>query len=495
MIKNRNFLKTEAGQLFILGICFIAGMFLFSMNTSPITPDMLGVDSSIFLLLGKGFASGKTLYVDLFDHKGPMIFLVNALGVSLGGRTGIFFVQCIAGLVSLTFLYRTVRILKPDENCLPWRTVLYVFIPGYTYFFYTFERGNLTEEYSLPFISISLFLFCKYAVNSDKSSAHSPAYAVFYGISFATLALFRLNNAIAVCAGIFVIFCNLLYKKETKNLFFNLAAGLFGMAVIIVPIVLYFDSKSALDEMIYATFLHNFEIAANTAHDSILEKPQIFLILYAPAAVSAFLWIVNLIKEKKLTLFDYLSCTILVLNFASLWIANRFPHYFAVFVPIYIVFIARYFPSVSLKKLSAFTLVCSFILSTAGLGYYDYYKNFNKYFVTKEISVRCETVKEDLKIIPEDEKDSVIGYQIKTDIYHYADIIPCYKYYTLQETWAITNPQILEDFMTWLETEKPLWLLKDAENNNETLERILDENYTEKERNDYIIIYRLKDNI
>lgn len=493
MLKIKNALKTEMGQLFILGICLIAGLFLFSMNTSPLTPDMLGVDSSIFSLLGKGIISGKTLYIDLFDHKGPLIFLVNALGHLLGGRTGIFFIQCITGLISLTFIYRTVRIIKPEGNCLPWKTLLYIFVPGYTYFFYAFERGNLTEEYSLLFICVSLYLFSKYASNSDETPMHSPVYAIIYGISFAALAFFRLNNAIAVCAGIFVIFCNLLYKKEFRNLFLNLAAGFFGMAVVIIPVVLYFSSQSALDEMIYATFLHNFKIAANTGHESILSTPQKFLILYAPAAVSAFLWIINLLKEKKLVLFDYLSGTILVLNFASLLIANRYPHYFNVFVPVYIVFIARYFPSVSFKKLSAFALSCSFILSVVGLGYYDCYKNFNKYFVTKEVSARCEVIKEDLKIIPDIEKDSVIGFQIKTDIYHYADIIPCYKYYTLQETWAITNTQILEDFLIWTETEKPLWVLKDTENTNDLFEEILDKYYEEKEKNEFITIYRLKD--
>ncbi|MBP3697555.1 MAG: hypothetical protein J6J45_08435 [Clostridia bacterium] len=492
MLKKNNILKSNVGQLAVLSVCFIAGMFLFSMSTSPLTANMLGLDSSIFSLLGKGIASGKTLYVDLFDHKGPLIFFVNALGHMLGGRTGIFFIQCLNGLVCLFLLYNTVRILKPEEDYLSLKDLLFIFVPSYTYFFYTFERGNLTEEYSLLFICISLFLFCKYAANEKDTSAHNPVYAAVYGVSFAALALFRLNNAVTVCAGIFVIFCNLIYKKQFKNLFLNLAAGTAGMAVVIVPTLLYFNSKSALNDMIYATFLHNFQIAANTGHESVLSKPQIFLILYAPIGVSAFLWIANALKEKKLSFFDCLAGTILILNLASLWIANRFPHYFAVFVPVYSVCIAKYLPTVSFKKLSTFVLVCSFALSAVGLGYYDYYKNFNSYFITKETTARSEAIKKALEIIPENEKDSVIGYQIRTDVYHYADIIPCYKYYTLQETWAITNPQITDDFFAWIETEKPLWVIKDTESSNEIFENILEEHYEEKIRNEYIVIYKLK---
>ncbi|MBQ7121313.1 MAG: hypothetical protein IJO03_03520 [Clostridia bacterium] len=493
MKKTKSFLKTETGQVLLLGAFFVAAMFVFSMSTSPVTPNRLGLDSSIFSLLGKGIVSGKTLYIDLFDHKGPLIFFVNALGYFIGGRTGIFIVQCITGLICLGFIYKTVRLLQPEGSCLPAKTVLCVFVPAYTYFFYTFECGNLTEEYSLLFICASLFLFCKYAKKSDSNPAHPPLFAAVYGISFAALAFFRLNNAVTVCAGIFVIFCNLLHKKQFKNLFLNLLSGLAGMAVIIVPTVIYFHSRSALDEMIYATFLHNFKIAANTGHDAIFSKPQIFLILYAPVAVSAFLWAANIIKEKKLVLFDFLMATILLLNFASLWIANRYPHYFTVFMPAFVVFVAKYYPSVSCKKLSAFALSCCLILSFIGLGYYNYYKNFTSYFIEKETDKRYEIIAEDLKIIPQDEKDSVIGYQIKPDIYHYGDIIPCYKYYTLQETWAITNVQILEDFLIWAEEQKPLWILKDSESENGLFEDILEKNYEEKCRNEYIVIYRLND--
>lgn len=491
-MKAKKIYKSEIIQLLILGICLIAGMLMFSMSTSPLTPDMLGLDSSIFSLLGKGVSEGKTLYVDLFDHKGPLIFFVNALGHIIGGRTGIFLIQCLNGLACLFLVYHTVRMINPDRECLSAKTLLCVFVPAYTYFFYTFERGNLTEEYSLFFICVSLLLFCKYASTEKNNHAHNPVFALVYGISFASLALFRLNNAITVCAGIFVIFCNLIYTKQIKNLFLNLAAGIAGMAVVIVPTVLYFNAENALHEMIYATFLHNFQIAANTGHESILSKPQIFLILYAPIAVCTFLWVLNAAKEKKITFFDYLSGTILVLNFVSLWIANRFPHYFATFVPVYILFVAKYFPSVSFKKLSALALVGSFTLSLLGLGYYDYYKNFNSYYVSKEISVRSEAIKEDLKIIPESEKNSVIGYQIRTDVYHYADIIPCYKYYTLQETWSITNPHILTDFYNWTETEKPLWVIKDSQSSNERFESIIEKHYEEKSRNDYIVIYKLK---
>ena len=60
--------RKEIRLLLALSLCYILGLFLFSMHTSPLYPNLLGVDSAIFSLLGKGIVEGKTLYLDLFDQ-------------------------------------------------------------------------------------------------------------------------------------------------------------------------------------------------------------------------------------------------------------------------------------------------------------------------------------------------------------------------------------------------------------------------------------------
>ena len=56
-------------------------------------------DSTIFLYIGKSMNSGLTLYQSLFDHKGPLLFLINAVGLRIGGEFGVW----LLGVASFLF--------------------------------------------------------------------------------------------------------------------------------------------------------------------------------------------------------------------------------------------------------------------------------------------------------------------------------------------------------------------------------------------------------
>ena len=48
-------------------------------------------DASIFEYFGYAMNRGELMYADLFDHKGPVVFLLNYLGYLIGGALGIKF--------------------------------------------------------------------------------------------------------------------------------------------------------------------------------------------------------------------------------------------------------------------------------------------------------------------------------------------------------------------------------------------------------------------
>lgn len=58
-------------------------LLIFSWSTSPLYLTY-GGDSLFFQIIGLGITQGKIPYVDLFDHKGPVPFFMDALGYSLG---------------------------------------------------------------------------------------------------------------------------------------------------------------------------------------------------------------------------------------------------------------------------------------------------------------------------------------------------------------------------------------------------------------------------
>lgn len=484
--------KRDIKYLSILFLCFLFAMLVFSHFTSPLYPNYYGWDSAIFSLVGKGILTGKKLYSDLFDHKGPLIFWINALGNLMGGRAGVFLLQLTSGWIGITFLYFCGKILRGKEDFCKWQISFVVFFLAMCVFVRSCEGGNLTEEYSFPIISCALYFFVKFAAGTQDSSSlcphrHPPFFAFIYGVCFALLSLLRLNNAVTIGAGVFAIVIYLLYKKEYSNLLYNVFAGFAGLALILLPTGLFFWQQGSFSQMLHAAFLHNFVIAGNTGRIAVTEKPFEFFVLYFPMLLSAGVLLFDVISKKEICFPDCLLGSILIFNLICLWVANRFPHYFTLFVPVYILFLFRY---ISFKPRSPFVFL---VVLCAALNLYTATENSWKAF--KEVHVqgnyRHYVVSRDMGQIPENERDSVIGFEVQASDYLSGDIIPCYKYYTLQETWAISSPHILDEFIDYVDEEEPLWLLTTKLEPETELDRIISEKYEPQFYNEYLLFYRL----
>lgn len=484
--------KNEKKILFILLAVFVTGMLLVSGSTSPLYPHHYGGDSSIFLLIGKGITNGKIPYVDLFDHKGPVLFFLEALGYGIGGRLGVFFLQCVFGCTSLIFLYKTWLLVREKEEARKVLDLIFSFGAAYTAFFYTFEMGNLTEEYSLPLISMCLYLFMKYAKKVEEKGAHPYKYAFCYGICIGVLAFIRVNNAVSICAGVLAIAIYLLYKKQYKNLVLNILAGIMGCALVATPIILYFAKQSALYDMLYATFIHNFKYVGASSHREFWKYPLVYFTLYLPIIFSAICIVKEYFKkERKLEFMDMSIICIVFFNLLCQVLSNSYPHYFAIYVPVFVLVMARYWKEVKKDVRTIIVVICvianGFFAAKYTLGVIK-----NSFFTNKYVRIEKD-IESAVEVIPEEEKDSVIGYNIYARYYMYADIVPCYKYYTFQKWWSESNPSIDKDFMKWLKDEKPVWVITNSTESDAQLTDILQEEYELKNESVLLHVYRLKE--
>lgn len=481
--------KNEIYVLLLIVFIFLIGMFIFSKYTSPLYPYDYGYDSAIFTLMGKGINNNKIIYKDLFDHKGPLLFFIEALGYYIGKFNGIFLLQCLSGILNLIFIYGIWKMLKNNKFKQKIIDLIFVFITFISIFFYTFEGGNLSEEYSLPFILCCLYLFTKYAIKSKKDIKHPYSYSLIYGICFTSLALIRINNAITVISGVLSIIIYLIYKKEIRNLLMNILFGIIGCLIIALPFIIYFYNHSALYEMIYATFIYNFKYVGSIGHNDILSNLDKNLILYIPLILS-LLFIIKSIKSKNnYSFLDFILHIIVLFNIISLLIANTFPHYFTIYIPVFIIVILKYW-NWNIKSIKTILLLALIIIYI-----YNCLNNFIKYdlqeFTNDNYKEKYMTIKNDLKLIPNDEKNYVIGYNIPAAYYLIGDILPCYKYYIHQEWWSISNPNIKIEFLKWLENNKVLWLITLPDEDCEEINKIILNNYELKHSNDYINVYRL----
>lgn len=467
----------ERVKLIILAILYLL---LFSGSTSPLFPYDYGWDSALFILVGKSLNRGKRLYADLFDHKGPVIFWIEAMGDRLGGYYGIFLVQIIFMFLTLLLMQKIFRLIRPREK--NWLALLIFLV----FLAYPFANGNLTEEFSLPFIILPLYLsFKKIAGNKYISKQEF----FIFGICFGILAFIRLNNGVMIAGVVLFWIWDFVYCKEYKKLIGALLYGLGGILVISLPVCLIFLKDGTFDEMLYATFFYNFAYG-EAGFKNVLSRFFDFKfllrqgILYSPLVLSCIICL-KYIKNKRLKKMVLLT---LLINMLVLLYGKGYNHYFMISVPL-IGINAGFFLEEVLKKKAVYFLGCILFAGYFALNVRIIGVNIYNNYISPNYIEQCSVLAENFKKIPDDEKNSILGYNIHSRCYLMGDVIPSYKYYTAQDAWAQNDPKILEEFYCYLENTPPAWLITEADNVSDRMEKILKGSYELKMEDNYCRYY------
>ena len=483
-------------------VCIILMLFC-SGFTSPLYPHYTGQDSSIFLTIAKGMTKGKIPYTGLYDHKGPVFFWMEAAGYFFGGITGVFFLQCVLLLCDLFFIDRISSLFHADN--------LTVALAFFSAFFFLFQHGNLTEEFSMPLILAGMYHELKYLLSEEDK--HAPGTAFFYGIIVGLLAFIRLNNAVIVCALLLCIAVLLIKKKLWNNLLKNLAMGFLGLAVITGPVCFYYYLHGALYDMIYGTFLHNLIYTRNNTHYPILSSSLLYYVcLFIPGAFAFGIFFTKWRSERNRVYASLMFAT--AITYAMLAYTNVYMHYFMLGIPLFVTAAATIGgrrPLVGLRKMmtvfalhkvnivkikagiASISLICiiafHIVLSTVS-AFIPFYKTYLTDIAYDEYAL----VREGISVIPEGEQDEVIGYNIQANFYYHADIVPCYKYFTLQKWMTTKKKNVYKEFMLYVINEHPLWVIVSNSEKDKILDEILNNNYSCKLSGAAYSYYRYKNN-
>ena len=262
-------MKREKSTFFMIVLSAIASaafLLVCSLSTTPLLQYSPGQDSAFFRLVGVGMTKGLLPYQDFFDMKGPYLFWIQYLGQLISpGRLGIFLVQWLAMTISVFFFFRCLKLA--DEKMPLWGCVLLLLPMGYV-MSYTMTGGNLTEEWSMPFLSICLYLFLRWLRGAGTQDAEAQDHAMwagfFYGVVFGILALIRVTNAALVGAILLTVTCDLIVWKRWKNLLENAGMFLLGVAAGVLPGILWCLAKGILGEMLSQVFFFGFAYSGET---------------------------------------------------------------------------------------------------------------------------------------------------------------------------------------------------------------------------------------
>ncbi len=145
-------------QSFYLDIFFIVLLLtlvvLSALYFYPYAMEVPHRDSGIYLYLGKQLLSGKTIYSEIWEHKPPFIFYINALGLLLGGSSGwgVWGLEVAFLSLTVTISYFTLRSKLDPLASLLISTAVYSAT-------FQYISGNFTEEYALLFQAATIFIY------------------------------------------------------------------------------------------------------------------------------------------------------------------------------------------------------------------------------------------------------------------------------------------------------------------------------------------------
>lgn len=445
----------------LLSVLFLvsafAGALVFSPSTSPLYSDW-GYDSAMFQTIGKYWAQGYLPYVSLFDHKGPIIFFVNALGYLLGGRGGVFAIQVLCFAVSEYFAYKIMRMRLGKL----WSFILAFSLP--LILSATWQEGNTTEEYILPLLFASYYCMLLWCEGLKNGEFEHPAAAAFvYGLSFAFALLTRLTNAIGICAGTAYIVVYLVIKGKWRNLLYNALTFILGFAALVVPFSLYFAAHDALYDMWYGTLIFNFSYLST--HRDALSFSLVKFLLYVRrclcgfALIFAALW--GLIFGRRDKAGNLLWLLVPVVSVAFLYTQNAYDHYATVLLPMLCVALVLMRGENTRAELSGISnvlcvLMCLFVFVSFT---YKTYRSFSTALPASAYEYYGDEYQGLLEKLPEEGRENFVAIDCPRRLYLENDLRPNLRFFTLQTWMGLNSEEFLDMLCEELIESEVEWLL------------------------------------
>lgn len=305
--------------------CAFLTVLRFCAGTSPLRPDEYLWDSALFQAVGKLWADGMVPYRDIFDHKGPLLFLVQRIAYAFAQpRVALYVLESLSVSVSLCCCYAALRLkLKPLAALAGTLAALVFWLP-------LMEYGNLCETYSMPFLMLALLLQLKYLYGDRKT--HPCGYALVYGLCFGANLMIRANNGLLIALVTLAVTLQLLERKQWKNVALNALALTAGVAAAVLPFAAYFARQGALDAFVYATWTFNLIYAESLEMALVMQNLRNVLFFITPALLCLFMGVLCLLRRKwTLALAQLLSAL------GTLYITLSgigYTHYFMLHVPL-----------------------------------------------------------------------------------------------------------------------------------------------------------------
>lgn len=430
--------------------------FIFLLN-SPIHPwrcAPTGTDSSVFKTVAFMMDKGYVPYRDSFDHKGPLLYVINYWGQLVAYYRGVWVFEMAGMTLTFFMLYKIARLKASISSS------VIIVLMALSMLFGFFEGGNFTEEYAMPFIAIGVYVFLDYLLNDNKSYVR----IIMSGVSMGAVCLLRPNMiAIWVVFGMAILFIKIREKawKELNVLAFYFLAGFF---VAVVPFVIWLSMNGALSDCIKDYIVFNAQYCSASGGRAVFSAKWSSFFFWMSQSVYVMAFVGIFYNLKKDVFLNIVYVVYLLVNPLFLCMSGQvYGHYGMVLIPTVaypLSLIAEDIESVSDKKMGNVTkmLVGIYLVSAVLVPVsLDTIKKIPTNYAHQGQNQFDQTTKDVCKVITRLTKaDDGISVYGNRDIYYVWARRKHATKYSYQSPIGQVMPKIKEEYMQQLAEELPL---------------------------------------
>jgi hypothetical protein len=243
----------------------------------PVTP-IPGIDSGIFLFVAQQMLHGAVPYRDLWDNKPPGIYLIDTLGLAIGGgsRWGLCLVEWLSLSAAASMGFATLR------RAFGAGPALFASFCWMAAFARSLQGGNFPEEFALPVQFGCLMVFGRVATSGVRIVD-----GVLLGM-LGAIALMLKPNAVGlwVAIAIWSLASSWIHRRWLSSIGLAVSA-IVGASVMLAPIALFLHRNHALDAMIDQAVRYNLIYSAGTTWTDRLHCATAQFRYAAPSGLSA----------------------------------------------------------------------------------------------------------------------------------------------------------------------------------------------------------------
>ena len=142
-------------EVFISVICAFL-ILLFTTRSSFLYMCNNWDDVNSYFSMGKGMMNGMVIYRDLYDQKGPYLYLLYGIAYLISHRTflGVFIFEVIAAVIFLLYGFKTIAARSNKAIA----GALLPMLAAGVYSSWSFYKGGAAEEFCLPMFAYSLYV-------------------------------------------------------------------------------------------------------------------------------------------------------------------------------------------------------------------------------------------------------------------------------------------------------------------------------------------------